>query len=142
MTLEEEVVRLRAEHAALRQRIVAMQLQGVLWLDEFVRDRFEIRRYLSAAAVYTSPSRYDGFPGAPIEAMSCGLPVVAAATNGVPDSLEGGEASGGQWPPVLLTSFEEGDTVAPSSNLQPELILGSQDESLFRRAQHRDILYR
>jgi glycosyltransferase involved in cell wall biosynthesis len=79
----------------LRQRIAAMQLRDVLWVNEYVRDRTAIRQYLSAADVYTLPSRHEGFPVAPIEAMACGLPVVAADAPGVPDILEGGEVSGG-----------------------------------------------
>jgi starch synthase len=67
----------------------------VLWLNEFVQDRSVIRRYLSAADVYAFPSRQEGFPVAPIEAMACGLPMVAADAPGIPDILEGGEASGG-----------------------------------------------
>lgn len=77
------------------ERLKAMQLKGVQWLNEFISDRTIIQRYLSAADVYTLPSRQEGFPVAPIEAMSCGLPVVAADAPGIPDILEGGEASGG-----------------------------------------------
>lgn len=79
----------------LCQRIATMQLQSVLWVNEYVRDRMAIRRYLSAADVYTLPSRHEGFPVAPIEAMACGLPIVAANAPGVSDILEHGEASGG-----------------------------------------------
>ncbi len=79
----------------LRQRIADMQLRGVMWVDEYVRDRTRIRQYLSAADVYTLPSRHEGFPVAPIEAMACSLPVVAADAPGVPDIFEGGETSGG-----------------------------------------------
>jgi starch synthase len=79
----------------LRQEIATMQLRGVIWLDEFVHDRAVIRRYLSAADVYSLSSRQEGFPIALIEAMACGLPVVAADAPGVPDILERGELSGG-----------------------------------------------
>ncbi|MCA1990880.1 MAG: glycosyltransferase family 4 protein [Coleofasciculus sp. S288] len=84
-----------SEAEQLRQRLEAMQLRGVLWLNEFVSDRTVIQRYLSAANIYAFPSRLEGFPVAPIEAMSCSLPVVAADAPGVPDILEEGEASGG-----------------------------------------------
>ncbi len=79
----------------LRQNIETMQLRGVIWIDKFVNDRALMQRYLSAANVYTLASRQEGFPVAPIEAMACGLPVVAADAPGVSDILEGGEASGG-----------------------------------------------
>jgi glycosyltransferase involved in cell wall biosynthesis len=79
----------------LGQRLTAMQRPNVLWRNEFVRDRDAIRRYLSAGDIYAFPSRHEGFPVAPLEAMACGLPIVAADAQGVPDILEGGEASGG-----------------------------------------------
>jgi len=84
----------------LRQHLAAMRLPGVLWIDRFVHNCDEIRRYLSAGDVYAFPSRHEGFPVAPIEAMACGLPVVAADAPGVADILEGGEASGGLLVPV------------------------------------------
>jgi starch synthase len=79
----------------LHRRIAAMGLRDVVWVDQYVRDRTVLRRYLSAADVYTLTSRREGFPVAPIEAMACGLPVVAVDAPGMPDILDGGEAAGG-----------------------------------------------
>jgi len=69
--------------------------RGVVWVDEYVRDRVRLQTYLHAADVYAFPSRHEGFAVAPLEAMASGLPVVAADAPGVSDLLEGGEASGG-----------------------------------------------
>lgn len=79
----------------LRQRIAQMQLPGVIWINEYILDRRAIRNYLAAADLYTLPSRHEGFPVAPLEAMACGLPIVATDAPGVPDILEKGELSGG-----------------------------------------------
>ena len=114
----------------LRRRIADMHLEGVLWIDKFLHDRTAIRLYLSAADVYTFPSRHEGFPVAPIEAMSCGLPVVAANVPGVTDIFEGGEASGGLVVPP-------GDGAAFSIALQR--LLGNETfaSELGKRAQRR-----
>jgi len=79
----------------LQQLIEAMNLRGVMWLNEFVSSRTAIQKYLSAANVYTLPSRLEGFPVAPIEAMACNLPVVATEVAGIPEIFQFGEASGG-----------------------------------------------
>lgn len=78
------------------QRLIAiMELRGIMWINEYVRDRTAIQTYLSAADVYTLPSRKEGFPVAPLEAMACHLPIVATDVAGISDILENGEASGG-----------------------------------------------
>ena len=84
-----------ADTNALRRLIAQAELQRVRFLDEFIRDRTRLAHYLSACDVYAFPSRREGFPMAPVEAMACGLPVVAADVSGIKEILAGGEAGGG-----------------------------------------------
>jgi glycosyltransferase involved in cell wall biosynthesis len=80
---------------ALRQRLEGMGRRDIVWFDEFVDDRSRIRQFLAAADIYAFPSRWEGLPVAPTEAMALGLPVVAANASGVRDIFEKGERSGG-----------------------------------------------
>jgi glycosyltransferase involved in cell wall biosynthesis len=79
----------------LRRRLDAYRFDNVRWIDRYVHERALLVRYLSAADVYAFPSRHEGFAVATLEAMACGLPVVAADAPGAADLLEGGERSGG-----------------------------------------------
>ena len=79
---------------ALRWWIGEQQLPGIVWLDEYVLDKRRVAAYLSAADIYAFPSRHEGFPVAPIEAMAAGLPIVATGAPGVAEIAPDGEGSG------------------------------------------------
>ena len=91
----------------LHRRIEGLPLPRVHWIDDYVVDRERVQHYLSAADVYVFPSRHEGFPVAPIEAMASGVPVVATDAPGVLDIIQDQEVSGG-----VVVRREDGHAVA------------------------------
>jgi starch synthase len=85
--------------AWLHERLGNGALRGVSWRDEYMQDRALLRLHLAAGDVYAFPSRHEGFAVAPLEAMACGLPIVAADAPGIPDLLACGEDCGGVMVP-------------------------------------------
>jgi starch synthase len=83
------------DSAKLNALIALAGVRGVVRVDEWVHDRAVLRNYLSSADVFVFPSRSEGFALAPVEAMACGLPLVASDVSGIPDLLQNGERSGG-----------------------------------------------
>ncbi|WP_163505801.1 glycosyltransferase [Fodinicola acaciae] len=57
----------------------------------FVGERANVPELLPAFDVFALPSRYEGLPVAIVEAMVCGIPVVATAVNAVSDVVVPGE---------------------------------------------------
>ncbi|MGZ7033429.1 MAG: glycosyltransferase, partial [Thermoanaerobaculia bacterium] len=51
-------------------------------------DPKDVARYHQAADVYVHAARADTFPGAVLEALACGTPVVATAVGGIPEQIE------------------------------------------------------
>ncbi|MGH7124937.1 MAG: glycosyltransferase family 4 protein, partial [Stellaceae bacterium] len=84
----------------LRERLERLGGSDVRWVDRYELDRTRMRRYLSAADVYALPSRVEGLPVAVLEAMACGLPVVASAIPALAPIVERGFDSGGVLLPV------------------------------------------
>jgi glycosyltransferase involved in cell wall biosynthesis len=85
---------------ALDAGIRALGTESVLWRRGYLLEKAAIRQPLSAAAVYVFPSRHEGFPVAPLEAMACGLPVIASSVPGVAEILGADHAFGGTVVPA------------------------------------------
>ena len=63
--------------------------KGVIWIEKHL-SRTELIAVLSSATVFACPSIYEPLGIVNLEAMACGIPVVATATGGIPEVVEDG----------------------------------------------------
>jgi glycosyltransferase involved in cell wall biosynthesis len=96
-----------SDNAILQQQLERLGSSRIQWVERYELDRSVMRRYLCAADVYVLASRAEGFPVAPLEAMACGLPIVASDIPSVRNILRDGNDSGG-----LIVPPEDSRTLA------------------------------
>ncbi|MDN5941781.1 MAG: glycosyltransferase [Nitrospira sp.] len=95
-TVEECAVRVGALHPRAKVTLIVLGDQGEtiqfgngeVRFGAFVSHRETIARYYQAADVYVHAAKSDTFPTTILEALSCGLPVVATAVDGIPEQIE------------------------------------------------------
>jgi len=80
---------------AIRQEVEAKLAElkrtraGVVWIQAML-PRPELIQVLSHAAAFVCPSIYEPFGIVNLEAMACGVPVVASAIGGIPEIVQDG----------------------------------------------------
>lgn len=74
------------------QRKQEVKLKGLENEIVFCGLQGNVYPFLQAADCFILPSLYEGMPITLVEAMGCGLPIIASAVGGVPDMIENGKS--------------------------------------------------
>jgi sugar transferase (PEP-CTERM/EpsH1 system associated) len=72
---------------AVRQQVNELGLQDAVWLPGA---RADIKSLLQTFSLFALPSLAEGTPVSMLEAMACGLPVVASNVGGIPEVVDDG----------------------------------------------------
>jgi starch synthase len=87
----------------MRERVADLQRRRgrAIWIEEML-PRPDMIQIFSHATVFVCPSIYEPFGLINLEAMACGVPVVASSVGGIPEIVVDGETG-------YLVAFEAGD---------------------------------
>jgi glycosyltransferase involved in cell wall biosynthesis len=111
----------------LRTLISERRLSQAITLDTRPIPNHEMPQEYLSADVYVQPSLREPFGSAVVEAMACGLPVVASATGGLADTVSDGE-TGYLVPPDQPGAFAD-RIQALATNSDTAILMGEAGRS-------------
>lgn len=88
---------------------------GVSNRVRFLGPQTDVRPYLAAADALLQPAWYDPFPNACLEALACGLPVIASSSTGTAELIRSGENG------AICQAGNPDDLLQQMKSLQPRL---------------------
>jgi UDP-glucose:(heptosyl)LPS alpha-1,3-glucosyltransferase len=88
---------------------------GVSNRVRFLGPQTDVRPYLAAADAFLQPAWYDPFPNACLEALACGLPVIASSSTGTAELIRSGENGS------ICQAGDPDDLLQQMKSLQPGL---------------------
>lgn len=91
---------------ALERRLAQNGLGQHVELLGHVADRQQLADLYRKAALFVTPSHYEGLPTVVLEAMACGCPVIATKVGGLPQVIESGQ-NGVLVPPKQPTQLAD-----------------------------------
>ncbi|HEX9750633.1 MAG TPA: N-acetyl-alpha-D-glucosaminyl L-malate synthase BshA [candidate division Zixibacteria bacterium] len=100
------------------------QALGVADKVSFLGNREDIADILCAADAFLLPSHYEAFGLAALEAMACGVPVVASRVGGVPELIEDGKTGFLVDPDDYVGGSERLSAILTDKNLHESLRAG------------------
>jgi glycosyltransferase involved in cell wall biosynthesis len=112
------------QEAVVRSAIRAHGLDDVVHLCGFQRNPW---KFMARADVFALTSRYEGFGNVLIEAMACGVPVVATSSAGTRDIVSDGVDG------LLVERHEPADVAAALARLLQDAVLRQRMSAAARR---------
>jgi glycosyltransferase involved in cell wall biosynthesis len=129
---QQQLVVLARGEDAPSERVGSAEIRFIPWQ----KDDHGVVRYFHAADVYLHAAHVDTFPFSVLEALACGIPVVATAVGGIPEQIKSLTSSSGGWSgPQFSAEHATGILVGPqnATGMADAIVRLMRDEALRAR---------